>query len=314
MRIDTTSLANAANEAGFIRNTYDKVLRLTEILRYINEHPIMRHALALKVGTAINLTVFEMPRLSVDIDLDFCSDANKTETADAREIITADIRKYMSAEGYELSPRSRSSYTLDGAIFSYTNTAGAHDNIKIEINYSMRCHIYPTVCRALTVRSLGDMRVRTLDNRELFGSKIKALLDRATPRDLYDVYRMLDGGLMDTAEDIDALKKCSIFYMAVGNKETPLDIDATKIDDMTPRRIKTELAPVLHRGERFDLPKATARVKEFLTDTMRLDDDERDFLREFSAGRYRPELLFDDAEILDRIRRHPMAEWKACGV
>ncbi len=30
----------------------------------------------------------------------------------------------------------------------------------------------------------------------------------------------------------------------------------------------------------------------------------------FVSGEYRPELLFDDAEILAKIEKHPMALWK----
>ena len=63
----------------FIRDTLEKVVRLSEVLDYINGNPIMKGCLALKGGTAINLTVFHLPRLSVDIDLDFCSEGNRDE-------------------------------------------------------------------------------------------------------------------------------------------------------------------------------------------------------------------------------------------
>ena len=56
-----------ANEMNFVRDTLEKVLRLTEILNYINSNPLTKENLVLKGGTAINLTVFNLPRLSVDI-------------------------------------------------------------------------------------------------------------------------------------------------------------------------------------------------------------------------------------------------------
>jgi predicted nucleotidyltransferase component of viral defense system len=37
-------------------------------LEYLNTNPILKETLALKGGTAINLTIFNLPRLSVDID------------------------------------------------------------------------------------------------------------------------------------------------------------------------------------------------------------------------------------------------------
>lgn len=55
---------------GFIRDTLEKVYRLADILEYLNTNPILKDSLALKGGTAINLTIFNLPRLSVYIDLD----------------------------------------------------------------------------------------------------------------------------------------------------------------------------------------------------------------------------------------------------
>lgn len=60
-----------------------------------------------------------------------------------RQRIVEDMEKYMSAEGYQKSGKSKTSHSLDSMIFTYVNTAGISDNIKIEINYSMRVHIFP---------------------------------------------------------------------------------------------------------------------------------------------------------------------------
>lgn len=60
-----------ATESGFVRDTFEKVLRLKEILKFLNEDKSLREHLLLKGGTAINLTVFNLPRLSVDIDMDY---------------------------------------------------------------------------------------------------------------------------------------------------------------------------------------------------------------------------------------------------
>ena len=72
-----TYLDQIAQEKGFVRDNLEKVIRLAEILRYINQSPLLQKSLVLKGGTAINLTVFRMPRLSVDIDLDFAQNCNK---------------------------------------------------------------------------------------------------------------------------------------------------------------------------------------------------------------------------------------------
>ena len=62
-----SEIGAVAKEYGFVRDTFEKVLRLKEILRFFNEQEVLRDHLLLKGGTAINLTVFNLPRLSVTL-------------------------------------------------------------------------------------------------------------------------------------------------------------------------------------------------------------------------------------------------------
>lgn len=70
-RYDIIYLGKKAEELGFVRDTLEKVTRLADVLEYLNTNPVLKKSLALKGGTAINLTIFNLPRLSVDIDLDY---------------------------------------------------------------------------------------------------------------------------------------------------------------------------------------------------------------------------------------------------
>ena len=51
-------------------------------------------------------------------------------------------------------------------------------------------------------------------------------------------------------------------------------------------------------------------VKEYLSDLLILTDEEQAFLSDFANKRYLPEKLFSDTDVLNRIRLHPMVEWK----
>ena len=82
-----------AHEYGFNRDTFEKVLRLRTILEFLNTHEYMYEHLMLKGRTAINLTVFNLPRLSVDIDLDFVPNLTREETIDERERLTEILKK-----------------------------------------------------------------------------------------------------------------------------------------------------------------------------------------------------------------------------
>lgn len=310
MRLTQKELNRIAKEQGFVRDTLEKVYRLEDILIFINSHPFMKEHMALKGGTAINLTIFNLPRLSVDIDLDYSADVGREEMLKDRQIIALDLHKFMTSQGYKKSNNSRSRHSLESYIYVYTNSAGVQDNIKIEINYSMRTHILPLDHREIIATGILDKTaVLSVAKLELFGSKIKALLDKAAARDLYDVSNMIKFHCFNDSE-VNLLRKCTLFYMAVGNTEVPKTIDINKIDTITFHKIHTDLLPVKRTNEKFNLIDVKKYVKSYLSELMQPTDSETKFLEEFRQKRYRPELLFTDEGIITRLEKHPMALWK----
>ncbi len=97
MQFDRISLGRQAKELGFVRDTFEKVCRLADVLSFMESDPLLFDSLALKGGTAINLTIFDLPRLSVDIDMDFCKNMPREAMLKERELINEHIRKYMTA-------------------------------------------------------------------------------------------------------------------------------------------------------------------------------------------------------------------------
>lgn len=95
-----SDLDRIASETNFIRDNLEKVLRLCDILKHLNEDPLYANHLALKGGTAINLTVLNLPRLSVDIDLDFTKECSRDEMIAIRKHINQDFKSYMFTKGY----------------------------------------------------------------------------------------------------------------------------------------------------------------------------------------------------------------------
>lgn len=303
-------LSEIANKQNFIRDTLEKVVRLSEVLDYINSNPIMKGCLALKGGTAINLTVFHLPRLSVDIDLDYCSEGNRDEMLEQRQKISEDLKKFMQTQGYSLNLRSRSRHSLDSFVFTYINLGGMKDNIKVEINYSLRSHLFeledkPVLSDVIHMEHL----ITVLSPVELFAAKINALLSRAAARDLYDTYNMIELDLF-SKDEYEMLRKSVVFYTAISQEEIPERYDVNVIDRISIRKIRTDLLPVIQKGEFIELEKIKNRVKEFLSGLMVLTADEQDFLRKFREKKYCPELLFDDEQVIRRVSNHPMALWK----
>ncbi len=55
---------------------------------------------------------------------------------------------------------------------------------------------------------------------------------------------------------------------------------------------------------------AVNMVKDFISSLTNLKNNEIKFINEFENGNYYPEHLFDDQNIINRIKNHPMALWK----
>ena len=117
MQWDRLTLGRMAKELGFPRDTLEKVCRLADVLRFMESDELLSEGIALKGGTAINLTIFDLPRLSVDIDLDYCRSIEREKMLVDRGIITDKISKYMMANGYVLSPKSKSYHALDSFVY-----------------------------------------------------------------------------------------------------------------------------------------------------------------------------------------------------
>lgn len=79
MQWDRLTLGRMAKELGFPRDTLEKVCRLADVLKFMESDELLSEGIALKGGTAINLTIFDLPRLSVDIDLDYCRSIGREE-------------------------------------------------------------------------------------------------------------------------------------------------------------------------------------------------------------------------------------------
>ncbi|MGB4590316.1 MAG: nucleotidyl transferase AbiEii/AbiGii toxin family protein [Clostridiaceae bacterium] len=307
---DIIYLGKMAKELGFIKDTLEKVTRLADILQYLSTNPVLKDNLALKGGTAINLTIFNLPRLSVDIDLDYLITNSREEMLENRLIINSVIDKYMLSQGYMMNPKTKNPHSLDSWVYNYIGSSGNKDNIKIEINYSLRSHVLEAEERPIITKHFSnEYRIKSLKPIEIFASKINALLSRAAARDLYDVRNMIYFNLF-SGSDKEMLRKCIIFYSAISAKVINITFDTKAIDSITQRKIKTDLLPVIKRNEEFDLESAKKLVKEYIAELMILSPNELEFLERFESGKYIPELLFEEKEILNRINNHPMAIWK----
>ena len=303
-----------SNRTGFIKSTLEKVERLLNILEWINNHEKLSKLLALKGGTAINTAVFNFPRLSVDIDLDLTKNLSKEEMIKEREKINNLLVNYLNTSNYKINmEKSKNVYALDSIVAEYVDIKGNIDNIKIEINYMNRVHILETKNIKVSTDVFEDkhLSIHCIHPIEIYAAKLCALLSRTTARDLYDVYTLSKYNLFDDDEK-RLLKQCFMLeYIAVNDYKLE-DMDIEKIEKLKRQDIKTKLLPTLkdRNPKKSNVDEMKREVREYLKDILVVDDNIKEFYDKFQKGIYEPELLFDDKEIIERIKEHPMIMWK----
>lgn len=232
---------------------------------------------AMKGGTALNLFVQDLPRLSVDIDVVFVNHLPDRDTA--LEEIAQEIQRIEGATaemGYETRTRK-----VHGGDEVKLDIFSAEAEVKVEVNFVFRGTVLPVQTRSLSEKTQAlfskNIQAPVLSPSELYGSKLVAAMDRQHPRDLFDVLKMYEShGL--TQEILD----CFVVYLAGHNRpvhevlfSNPQPMEETfknefvgmtsepiNLDDLlnTQKRLMTELPQALtqnHRNFLLSLVQAT---------------------------------------------------------
>lgn len=320
MRVSREKLLAEAAATGFRPEILEKVILLLQLLEGVNRHPFLAGKLALKGGTALNLFLFDLPRLSVDIDLNYVgAEARETMLAERLQVVES-ITAICRREG--LTVRTK----LDGHAgiswhLRYDSALGQQGNLKIDLNFMFRVPLWPVVRQ--DSRAIGSYQahgIAVMDLHELAAGKLAALLSRHTSRDLFDAYELLVRGLPDQTFIQERLRLAFVIYGAI-NREDWRSIGLETLDLAT-QDLETYLVPLLREDVLTSLGSAGVRgrhlvdaCRQALAAVLPLTTQEQAFLdRLLESGEIEPALLTQDTDLADRIRRHPGLAWKALNV
>jgi predicted nucleotidyltransferase component of viral defense system len=181
---------------------------------------------ALKGGTAINLFVRDMPRLSVDIDLTYLPvkdrDASLTEIDAALKRIAVSIGKGVpGAHVHRSAPKGEARITK-------LNVRLEGVQMKIEVTPVLRGCVYEPAARTVSARveaEFGFAEMSVVSLPDLYAGKLVAALDRQHPRDLFDVR-----GLLANEGISDDLRKAFVIYVISGNRPFAELLDPPRLD------------------------------------------------------------------------------------
>lgn len=272
---------------------YKQVQLLLRILPIVAQEDCF----ALKGGTAINLFVRDMPRLSVDIDLVYLP-------LEERDIALANARAALDRilNNIEAQIMGANAFHTE-QVEDSLRLLIKHDNVtvKLELSPVMRGAVFPAENRSVTESveaEFGYTEIAVTSFPDLYAGKICAALDRQHPRDLYDVKLLLeDEGISDE------LRKAFLVYLI--SHKRPIS-EVLKPDLKENIRVKYE-------GEFLNMTADPVSVDELentlqqLIETLHtnLTEDEKQFLLSFKAMTPKWELLG-----LEGIENLPAVKWK----
>lgn len=276
----------------FEPRTVDKVECLLDLLDEMERHPALKDKLALHGGTAINLFMLDVPRLSVDIDVSYIGSISREDMLADRPRIEAGIEAVARALGYAVEPHpvGHAGHTF---LLHYHGDWGV-DHMKVDCIYMNRSPILPPVVRETPVRP--GAKVRTFADAELAAGKVKAFFDRVKVRDLYDVsnlksvYESLEPGEQEVAHQL------SLYYASLSACfPKPFEDREQRFADRLPE-LADQLYPMLRSSTEHPTLKALVEDAErFIADwVLPKTNEEREYLERLASGGYRPEFIFPD--------------------
>lgn len=204
--------------------------------------------IAFRGGTALHKLLFAQPlRYSEDIDLV----QTKAEPIGA----TVDVvRKALSWLGD--CKREQAGHSIH-LVFRYAPEADVSTKLKLKIEINTREHLcllglkrYPFAVHSRWYQ--GETEIVSFEAEELFGTKLRALLQRRKNRDLFDLYE----GLKQLTLDRGKLLRCFDHYLAL--EGTPIHRAAAEERMLLKleRSLTEDIAPLLPARVYFDEQEA----------------------------------------------------------
>lgn len=314
MKISKQTLQQESKATGFKIEHLEKVFILMDLLSDFATFPQLKNKIVLKGGTALNLFFFNMPRLSVDIDLNYIGNIDKDAMQEERPLIQETIHAICVRNGLTLD-RNPNRHAGGKMIWRYSSALGQMGNLEIDLNFMYRIPLWPIdFISSCFVGSKQIHDIPVLDIHELSAGKLTALIDRKTGRDIFDAFHLLK------REDIDfeKLRIALVIYSSINRKIdlrqiTPQDI-SVDVKDLTNR-----LVPLLNKNDIRSM-RSLSTWSDSLVQQCRRDFDrllpitnkEKEFLTNLlEKGLIEPELISNDKNLITNIKNHPAVRWSA---
>ena len=185
------------------------------------------------------------------------------------------------------------------------------DRLEVDLNFMFRIPLFPSERRPVKALMPNvEIRVPLVSWPELVAGKCVAALDRAAPRDVYDLAHMRPQ--LDLADP--AIRAACIGLSAV--LPHPLSTyDKRRFHQVDREQMDVALRPFLRQRTRDDLDAILPAADALLVWLLNLNEKETCFVDGIATGHIQPELLLPgDAAFCRALRQHPALLWKTKNV
>lgn len=316
MRFSRAEILAIARPDGFDEGTVEKILHLAHLLNVLNSHPSLRGKWVLRGGTALNLFVLRLPRLSVDIDLNYIGALGREDMLAERPRIEQAAQAVFSREGFAVR-RVPGEHAGGKWRLSYPSFTGQPANLEVDFNFMYRLPLWEI--HQADSYPLGDFQAKgvpILDLHELAAGKLAALFSRQQARDLFDCHHIFDAFKFQQ----ERLRTAFVAYGGMNRRDwRTVSVDDVAFDSM---EVARQLEPTLRTRPPRDqeaLSEYGARLVEecrrALSDVLPFTDAELAFLDLLlERGEIDASLLTADTTLQQRIQAQPLLKWKALNV
>ena len=312
--ITAAEVAGVASDTGFRAEIVEKVLRLRGILRRLDRHEITQGTWVLKGGTALNLLHLDVPRLSMDIDINYVGQEDVEGMRLARPDFERALASCCARERCDVR-RAPSEHAGGKFRLRYPSVLGGSQNLEVDVSYVARVPLWGDIRSRIRFPPDSEFDVPTLTVEELAAGKFAALVQREAARDAFDAAHLL--ALMPDLVRRPAFRTAFVCFVA-GSRTDPRRLVPARVV-LSDRAVEQDLDPLLRRDRlgihpgvnalRDWIEQEVAPALEPLLDWSSRESRFLDLLMD--DGEVVAEALHDDSEVQERIRRQPMLNWKA---
>jgi hypothetical protein len=301
---DRRYFTRIASATGFRAEPLEVVFRLVRLLGELDA--AHGDELSLRGGTALNLLHLDVPRLSVDLDLDFVGAAGAAEAATRRPELLRAIVELAGRSGYRVAPE-RPSHAMAHLRLAFVDASGRPAFLKLDVNFLDRVPVLPTV-RMPVRHPFGDdvepTHVQTLMLDELAAAKVIALARRSLARDLFDV-----ASLASLDFDLGRARTALVVRGASYPPPSPAEYTPDVVSRIRTPSWRAEVLALCRRPVPLSLDAARATASGLLSTLAALDAGQLAFLAALDESEIRVDLLGHDA-IDERVATNPGLLWR----